>query len=186
MKRRQVVTSLVGTAAVFGGLGWGWRHLDGASNQPGPHETRWWQSRFERPDGGFLLPSEFKGKPLLLNFWATWCPPCIKELPMLDAFAREQAPHGWQVVGLALDNLKAVKQFLARFPIGFPIAVAGLDALDLSRELGNQGGQLPFTALWGRDGRLLCVKLGPVTQEDLNSWSVMREVGHLNIAASTS
>jgi thiol-disulfide isomerase/thioredoxin len=136
-------------------------------------EALWWQAQFERPEGGLLVPAELRGKMLLLNFWATWCPPCVEELPMLDAFARERAAQGWQVVGLALDNVKAVQQFLKRVPISFPVGIAGLEALDLSRKLGNRGGQLPFTAIWGRDSQLLQVKLGTVTESDLRSWSTL-------------
>jgi thiol-disulfide isomerase/thioredoxin len=174
VKRRNVITSLVSATATLSGLGWGWWHFKESQRTPPPLDALWWKTRFERPDGGFVIPAEFKGQLLLLNFWATWCPPCVAELPMLDAFARERAADGWQVVGLALDNLAAVQQFLKRIPIGFPIGIAGLEALDLSRELGNHGGQLPFTAIWGRDGQLLQVKLGPVTEVDLTFWSTMK------------
>lgn len=173
MKRRHVVSSLVGAAATLSGLGWGYWSMQESRRASLEWETLWWQARFERPEGGALVPADLRGKMLLLNFWATWCPPCVEELPMLDAFARERAAHGWQVVGLALDNVKAVQQFLKRVPISFPVGIAGLEALDLSRKLGNGGGQLPFTAIWGRDSQLLQVKLGPVTESDLRSWSAL-------------
>jgi hypothetical protein len=92
----------------------------------------------------------------------------------LDGFAQQQRPKGWQVIGLALDNMAAVQSFLKRVPVSFPVAIAGLAGLDLSRQLGNQGGQLPFTAVWDPQGLLRQVKLGPLKTTDLAGWAQQR------------
>lgn len=114
--------------------------------------------------------SAFRGQPLLLNFWATWCPPCVGELPLLNTFHREQTAAGWQVVGLAVDNLTPVTTFLAQRPVDFPIALAGAAGLDLSRQLGNSHGALPFSVVFDKRGRLVARQLGIVRPDLLAAW----------------
>ncbi|MBC7717365.1 MAG: TlpA family protein disulfide reductase, partial [Pseudorhodobacter sp.] len=80
--------------------------------------------------------ADLRGKPLLLNFWATWCPPCVKEMPLLDAFYQTHRARGWQVVGLAVDSPTPVRAFLERVPVSFPIGLAGMEGSELSRALG--------------------------------------------------
>jgi thiol-disulfide isomerase/thioredoxin len=130
--------------------------------------------RFPTPDGGELALADFRGRPLLLNFWATWCPPCVKEMPLLDQFHRTHQAAGWQVLGLAVDSPTPVRQFLARVPVGFAIGLAGFDGTELSRRLGNESGALPFTVVFGKEGRVLHRKLGEVTPEELAAWAAAR------------
>jgi thiol-disulfide isomerase/thioredoxin len=141
--------------------------------EPGAEQALW-SMEFDQPDGGALALKSFAGKPLLLNFWATWCPPCVEELPMLNAFYREHAAKGWQVLGLAIDQPSAVRKFLARIPLEFPVGLAGLGGTDLGRSLGNLTGGLPFTVVLGAEGRVLHRKMGQVTPQDLTLWSALR------------
>lgn len=129
-----------------------------------------WGMTFETPDGAHLSLSTFRGRPLLLNFWATWCPPCVEELPLLDSFYRENKTNGWQVVGLAVDRLEPVQTFLARQQLGFPMALAGLAGISLSKSMGNLGGGLPFTVVLGANGAMLDRKIGKVSPQDLARW----------------
>ncbi len=131
-----------------------------------------WALRFERPEGGEVLLAKLRGRPLLLNYWATWCPPCLKEMPLLDQFQREHAAHGWQVLGLSVDSAAApVRDYLARLPMSFVIGLAGVDGIDLSRALGNANGGLPFTVVFDRRGVLVQKKIGPVHAEELIAWA---------------
>jgi thiol-disulfide isomerase/thioredoxin len=130
-----------------------------------------WPMRFETPTGGQLNFAELRGKPLLLNFWATWCPPCVSELPLLDQFHREQQARGWQVVGLAVDNRGPVTEFLGRRPVGFPIGLAGFEGAELARMMGNTSGALPFTVVFDRTGEAKARKLGVIQPDDLARWA---------------
>lgn len=168
MKRRTALWA--GAAAVAGaagaGVGW-WRHRPAAAVSVDDV----WAMRFQTPAGAPLALADFRGKPLLLNFWATWCPPCVSELPMIDAFEQANRAKGWRVVGLAVDNLEPVKAFLARRPVGFSVGMAGLEGVDLSRRMGNSGGGLPFSLVFDRRGALIQRKLGAIQPADLARWA---------------
>jgi thiol-disulfide isomerase/thioredoxin len=178
MKRRALVFAVAGGAAAALGVGSAlWRGRSAAPDAGGPGDAGLadvWGLRFPTPDGGELALADFRGRPLLLNFWATWCPPCVKEMPLLDQFHRTHQAAGWQVLGLAVDSPTPVRQFLARVPVGFAIGLAGFDGTELSRRLGNESGALPFTVVFGKEGRVLHRKLGEVTPEELAAWAAAR------------
>jgi len=129
-----------------------------------------WSMRFERPAGGELVMAELRGKPVLVNFWATWCAPCVAEMPMLDEFQRDHADRGWRVVGLAIDNPDPVRDFVKRRNFEFAIGMLGFAGSELARELGNSSGALPFSVVFDRSGKLRHRKLGALKREDLSAW----------------
>jgi len=108
------------------------------------------------------------GKVLVLNFWATWCPPCLRELPLLDELHHTHADAGLQVVGIAVDQQEDVERFLAGHPVGFPILLGDTDAIVLSRRLGNRLQGLPFTAIFDADGKRVYGHTGEVTRAALD------------------
>jgi thiol-disulfide isomerase/thioredoxin len=130
-----------------------------------------WSLSFDTPDGKNLSMSSFRGKLLLVNFWATWCPPCVEELPLLDYFYQENRDKNLQVLGLAVDQPTAVRSWLQAKPLHFPVGMAGLGGTELSKSLGNIAGSLPFTALFSASGELLHRKIGKVLPEDLALWA---------------
>ena len=170
MNRRQTLaTGAVAAVAAAGGAGWAWwRTRSGPALSDA--EQSLWAQRFDQPSGGELAMGPLRGKPLVLNFWATWCAPCVKEMPMLDAFQREHQAQGWQVVGLAVDGPTPVREFLTKVPVAFPIGLAGFTGVDLAKSLGNERGGLPFTAVFDRRGAVSFRKLGTITPEDLSAW----------------
>jgi thiol-disulfide isomerase/thioredoxin len=166
--RRQWLTGAVAGGAALAGVGAAWWHARaGAADELAPM----WAMRFARPEGGELAMSSLRGKPLLINFWATWCAPCLRELPEFDQFHREYHARGWQVVGLAVDELKPVREFLERVKIGFPVALAGLDGTDLIAQLGNLQGGLPFSVMINADGQLTQRRMGETHYKELVEWA---------------
>ncbi len=172
MTRRAWLIGGVAAAAGAAGIGsaW-WRGLanSGTAAAAEALPADLWSMRFERPGGGELAFAALRGKPVLLNFWATWCPPCVTEMPLLDAYHREHP--GWHVVGLAVDKREPVNEFLQKRGVGFQIGLAGLEGVDLSRKLGNASGALPFTVVFDKTGAALHRKLGAISAADLQDWA---------------
>lgn len=160
LSRRSLLYATAVSAGATG-AGWAWyRGTVGGTHDPLMQAI--WAMNLELPEGGQLRLATFQGRPLVLNFWATWCPPCVEELPLLDAFQRSNASKRWQVLGIAVDNAKAVQRFLLQAPLSFPTPLAGFAGIDLSKSLGNTAGGLPFTIVinaagdiaWRHSGKL--------------------------------
>lgn len=176
MNRRQVFLGGTALAALAGGVAWrlaGEPRATGVAAGPAPDAAAeaFWAMSFTQPDGQVLPMASLRGQPLVLNFWGTWCPPCVKEMPELDRFARQAAGRGVRVLGLAIDNPSAVRQYLARSPVSYAIGLAGFDGTDLARQLGNAQGAMPFTAVFDRRGAVVQRKLGTTTAEELEGWT---------------
>ena len=171
------MVSLGGAAAVAGlGLAW-WRDTStspAAALVGEPAPDGFWQAQWATPQGQTLPMASFVGKPLLLNFWATWCPPCVEELPLINDFYLKNKVNGWQVLGLAVDKLQPVQAFLQKSPLDFPIGMAGLAGTELTRSMGNLAGALPYSVVLGADGSMLHRKMGRVTPEELLVWAGLK------------
>ena len=151
----------VGAAAIGATLAW-------RQHKPTPVSTQaqaFWNARFEKLDGSELLTASLRGKPLMLNFWASWCAPCVKELPEIAQFARETP--AWQVLGLAVDGKEPVLAFLKKLPVDINIALAGMSGTELGRHLGNTQGGLPFSVAFNAGGEVIWQKLGATNLAEL-------------------
>lgn len=172
-RRRQLLLAAVGVVAAAGGAGVAWWRLS-----PKPEAENaladFWGMQFETPAGGVMAMAALQGRPVLLNFWATWCPPCVEELPLLDAFHKENAANGWQVLGIAVDQPASVQSFLVRQPLSFPVVLAGSGGAALSKSFGNLTGGLPFSVLLGSDGSVRGRKIGKLSMQDLALWRTLK------------
>lgn len=112
---------------------------------------------------------EWQGRVLVCNFWATWCAPCREEIPLLISTREKFSANGVEVVGIAIDTPAKVREFMDSIPIPYPVLLAGGDALDVMRSLGNATGGLPYTVILGRDGRVAHRRLGLLREPELES-----------------
>ncbi len=125
---------------------------------------------FPNIDGQTQSIRQWQGKKLLVNFWATWCAPCRKEMPDLASLQTELQAQGLQVIGIAIDDAKSVRQYLQQNPVNYPILLAPDVGTLLSAELGNRMGVLPFSVFVGKDGIVEFTHTGLITKDMVKNW----------------
>ncbi len=106
-------------------------------------------------DGVERTIEEWDGQVVLLNFWAPWCPPCVREMPAFMELQDDYAEHGFSVVAVAIDTLQNVIDFVDPLGIEFPILMGTDDGIAIAREYGNRVGALPYTVIYDRQGRIV-------------------------------
>lgn len=120
---------------------------------------------------GAPVPVTGPGRLRLINYWASWCGPCREEMPVLDAFARQEAGNGVKVMGIALESRDEALAFLAQVPVDFQLLVENPGPGDSSVQLGNRRGILPYTVLLDAEGRLLKTHYGAFPDPDaVRAW----------------
>lgn len=169
VNKRQLITLSAATAAAAAGF---WLYASSRQKTPTPVETLW-ALELPTPAGERLPLKSFKGKPLLINFWASWCAPCVEEMPLLEQLFRQQSglpsshqTSSLQMLGIAADKAASVVNFLAHTPVSFPIVIANYEGISISRTMGNTEGGLPFTVLIDKNKQILFQKKGRLTKED--------------------
>ena len=122
---------------------------------------------WQMPDGKPANSENWRGKVLVLNFWASWCPPCVEEMPALDRIAQEYASKNVLIVGIGIDSPSNIREFLQKTPVSYPIVLGGLEGSNLSKQMGNTQGALPYTVVINSKGKSIYTKLGKISEEEL-------------------
>ncbi|OAJ57210.1 redoxin [Paraburkholderia ginsengiterrae] len=138
--------------------------------QPTPAQSavaQLWAAPVTTVDGKPQTLSLLKGHPIVVNFWASWCGPCVEEMPALSQLQREYAKKGIQFIGLGVDSDKNVQAFLQKVKVAYPIYVTGFGGADLARAFGNNAGGLPFTVVIDAKGNIRSTKLGQIDPQAL-------------------
>jgi peroxiredoxin len=121
-------------------------------------------------DGKAHRLSDYRGRRVLLNFWATWCGPCLQEMPALVQAQQNVGENGAIVVGIAMDDAERVRAFLASHPLNYPVLLGRLDHPSTSLQLGNVGETLPYSLLLDGNGRVLATRRGVLDEDQLQQW----------------
>ncbi len=164
-RRDVLIAAAAGIAATAAGFVVGPLFLQSSSGA-----ARLLRTSFTDLKGAPHTLAEWSGRVLVCNFWAAWCPPCVREVPLLSAVRTKFAANGLEIVGIALDTPANVEKFKSRIQISYPVLIAGPDGFDLLHALGNAPGGLPYTVVLNRQGALVGHKLGEfVSQEQLET-----------------
>jgi thiol-disulfide isomerase/thioredoxin len=113
--------------------------------------------------------SQWRGKVIVVNFWATWCAPCREEIPALIKVQMQYAPNGVIIVGIALDDVVKVQEYAAEFRVDYPLLIGGMETLSITNDIGNRAGVLPFTIVLDRRGKVVQAHIGALTEASLGA-----------------
>jgi len=138
-------------------------HLEGMVGQTRPDFT------LGDSNGVAFSAADFDGKVTLINFWATWCTPCVEEMPMLSRLQQNYASRGVQIVGIALDDPQKAGDFAAQLDIHYPVLVGTTDAILVGRQFGNRAGMLPYSVLLDSEGIVRWAWLGALDPQEVEA-----------------
>ncbi|MBT8547841.1 TlpA family protein disulfide reductase [Polynucleobacter paneuropaeus] len=124
---------------------------------------------WQDPDGKPANSANWQGKLLVVNFWASWCPPCVEEMPTLSRLQTEFKQQNVLFVGIGIDSPSNIREFLKKTPVAYPIVIGGIDGSNISKEMGNTQGALPFTVVINSQGKAVSSKLGKISEDELRS-----------------
>lgn len=168
MKRNALLVGVI--ALVFAGVG---VYLSSQHHMPAAPESAavasFLAQEMTDADGKAHKLSQWQGKTLIVNFWATWCAPCVEEMPELTALQTELAPKDIQILGVGIDSPSNIREFAAKYKITYPLYIAGMTGTELSRQFGNQTGGLPFTVIIGPKGDVKKTYLGRLKMDQLRA-----------------
>ncbi len=170
MKMKNVLAAIA-VALVFGGAGAyvGLRSAPPPPPPPAAPVATLYATTMADAAGKQQALSQWKGKAILVNFWAPWCAPCVQEMPELSTLAQGELGKKVQVIGIGIDSPSNIAEFGGKLKISYPIYVAGMGGTELSRQFGNTAGGLPYTVLIGADGQVKKKYLGRLKFDQLKA-----------------
>lgn len=164
--RRIALGAGVAAVAAAAGAGLAWWRVGPQAPQDGALDL-FWQQTFADSTGRPWPMTELRGRALVINYWATWCPPCVEEMPELSGLARELSDKPVQILGIGIDNASNIRNFAEKARFEYPLLIGGVAGNELGRQMGNTGGYLPFTVVVDRAGRVTARILGRFKLDDL-------------------
>lgn len=165
---RRTLYTLIALIAAGAGLYFAFRSLQPA--EPAPDSVaRLLALSLPDPQGRELGLAQWSGKTLVVNFWATWCPPCREEMPAFSRLAEKHAQDGVQFVGIAIDSAPEVRKFAAATPVAYPLLIGSMDTLNVASALGNASMGLPFTVIVDRRGHVVKTRIGAMSEAELDA-----------------
>lgn len=169
MKRRGIVAAAVGAALLFGGVWW-WHWQQGTDEVVGVAAEDVLARPMTGLDGESRSLKDWSGQTRLVNFWATWCAPCRVEMPLFQDAYERFGDRGFQVIGIALDEADAVRQFGDDLGITYPLLIVDTDTgMQMMNQFANPTGVVPHSVLLSGDGRILDQHLGPFDEAQLDA-----------------
>ena len=170
MSPKQVwwLVAAIASIALAAGFSLASRHF--ATTGTGASAEAFFARTFNDLDGRPVEMAQWKDRIVVVNFWATWCPPCVEEMPDLQRVHDEYSDRGVTVIGLGIDSPSSLKRFRDEHRLSLPLFAAGASGSELGRALGNPSGALPYTILIGREGRIVQARLGQVQPAELRRW----------------
>jgi len=169
MKRAAQIALLV--VAAVSALGTGiWLHPWNRAGAPDSvNVTRLMAASLPDMEGKPQALAQWRGKVMVVNFWATWCRPCLEEIPEFVRMQEKFGKEGLQFVGIAVDNAAKVREFAIKYRMNYPVLIGEMDGVELARVAGNELGGLPFTVIVDRNGRLIGTELGGLNEQKLTA-----------------
>ena len=165
-----LMLGLIGLVSLLIGLGASYlRHQESTPAIPTEMYQGFLNNTWNDPNGNAIETNTWRNKTLVVNFWASWCPPCVEEMPLLAKLNAQVNPARVKVIGIGIDSPSNIREFLNKTPVPYQIAVGGLDGSQWAKKLGNEQGALPFTVVIGPAGNILFSKLGKLTEDDVNN-----------------
>ena len=167
MNRRQwIMISGISLLALLAGIfSSQWISKTGLASDPSI--KAFFANSWQTPDGKTVNSENWREKVLVVNFWASWCPPCVEEMPTLDKIAQEYSAKNVLIVGIGIDSPSNIREFLQKTPVSYPIVIGGLEGSNLSKQMGNAQGALPYTVVINPKGKSIYTKLGKITEDEL-------------------
>jgi thiol-disulfide isomerase/thioredoxin len=165
--RALALAAAVAIAAAAGGAAFHWWSLERGAPAGRAVVERIYAARLADLKGGSQPLAQWRGKVLIVNFWATWCAPCREEVPGFVRLQERYGARGLTFVGIAIDQPDRVSAFAREFRINYPLLIGGLETLELLREVGNRAGVLPYTLVIDRHGQLIAREPGGLKEGKL-------------------
>ncbi|MFT5532748.1 MAG: thiol-disulfide isomerase/thioredoxin [Burkholderiaceae bacterium] len=166
MKRSTTVLLLAGVLFAGAGAWFGWHQMAPVAPQTTAVANLFSMTLPDLKEQPQPL-AQWKGKTLLVNFWATWCAPCVEEMPELSALHTELAEKSFHVIGIGIDSPTSLREFSLKLPVSYPLYVGGMGGSELTRQFGNQAGGLPFSVLISSDGQVRKTYLGRLNMQEV-------------------